>query len=356
MSDMIAPPNQNDPRSGLADWLELQALSSPRGISSGSTLLNIIDVLGDDAAFPLPADQETGEPLDESILGERESQLVDIAFEELEYRNSVLGASYPFEVEMSRSRLSLKQSVISSHPGQIVYIFCLLASATRESRLRLGKELKDRIGNTFQVCACLAAGGYLRGEVSSFGFPRRTGTDFLPALRETYQRFGVGTIHNQGNIPEGLPDSLKDGGIDIIAWLDHPDKMPGKLYLLGQCASGANWRSKSVLEYIEQLHGSWFVSQPAKHHSPAMFIPFLTHYDLDEPRNVPFLEKLKNAIQHEERRFGMIFDLLRIAHFSDICMRFDPQMREKIDGTDRLDEVKAWVKTTCDNAGMAILV
>ena len=44
----------------------------------------------------------------------------------------------------------------------------------------------------FQVCACLAAGGYTAGEVVSFGFPRPTGTAFLPALRATYERFGAG--------------------------------------------------------------------------------------------------------------------------------------------------------------------
>ena len=48
----------------------------------------------------------------------------------------------------------------------------------------------------------LAAGGYTAGEVVSFGFPRPTGTAFLPALRATYERFGAGTVKK--SVPPGF--------------------------------------------------------------------------------------------------------------------------------------------------------
>ena len=126
----------------------------------------------------------------------------------------------------------------------------------------------------FQVCACLAAGGYTAGEVVSFGFPRPTGTAFLPALRATYERFGAGSVKQ--SVPPGFPVATKDDGIDVIAWRDHPDRMPGKLYLLGQCASGVDWRTKSVVDRIEPFHG-WFTELPARHYLPSMFIPFTLH-------------------------------------------------------------------------------
>ena len=44
-------------------------------------------------------------------------------------------------------------------------------------------------------------------------------------------------MRSDDNVPPGFPSQLKDGGIDVIAWKDFPDKLPGKLYLLGQCAS-----------------------------------------------------------------------------------------------------------------------
>src|SRR2546423_903736 len=140
--------------------------------------------------------------------------------------------------------------------------------------------------------------GYLNGEVSSFGFPRATGDGFLPALRNAFGRFGMGEVRTE--IPDGLPVSLKDGGIDIIAWRNHPDRMPGKIYLLGQCASGYGWQDKSVVEYIDQLHGTWFTTVPANFSIPAMFIPFTFHRDLTEDRTGPFLTAVKNRFWYEE--------------------------------------------------------
>lgn len=44
----------------------------------------------------------------------------------------------------------------------------------------------------------------------------------MTALRQTFKRFGIGNVRSNEDIPDGLPTSLKDGGIDVIAWRDHP--------------------------------------------------------------------------------------------------------------------------------------
>lgn len=170
-------------------------------------------------------------------------------------------------------------------------------------------------------------------------------------LRQTFTRFGIGTVRTNDDIPDGLPTSLKDGGIDVIAWRNHPDGMPGKLYLIGQCASGLQWREKSVVEYIRQLHGSWFTQRPAEYSTPAMFIPFPFHHDIDE-RPGSYLEAVKNRFWHEEPRFGMIFDRLRITHFANACMAFATPHRERVEGTERFDQVVAWVQSTRQTAGL----
>jgi len=355
MTIAINPPNPTDTRSALADWLELQTLMDPRGVSTRASLLNVMDILEDDAAEPDRVDAETGEVLDEAILEDERQQFVNVTFEELSYRQETLGDSYPFQVDAARYRLARQTEEAIVHPGQIVYLFCLLSSAIREHRIQPHADLTQaerNIADAFQVCACLAAGGYLNGDVSSFGFPRATGTNFLTALRQTFARFGIGTVRANDDIPDGLPTSLKDGGIDVIAWRDHPDGMPSKTYLVGQCASGTQWRDKSVLEYIKQLHGSWFTRSPAGHSTPAMFIPFPFHHDITE-RAGPYLEAVKNRFWYEESRFGVIFDRLRIAHFANACMSFAPPQRERVDGTDRFEEVTAWVRSTCQTAGLA---
>lgn len=350
----ISPFCRSDTRSALADWLELQALVDSRGVSTRSVFFNVLDIFEDDSADRKSIEAETGEVLDENILEEGRQQLIDTASEELSYRQRILDASYPFEIDTTRYRLRLRKDW-ASQPGQAVYLFCLLACAIREHKLQpinTLAQVEQQIGDAFQVCACLAAGGYLHGEVSSFGFPRATGTSFLTALRETFTRFGFGDVRTHDDIPDGFPTSLKDGGIDIIAWRNHPDGMPGKLYLIGQCASGRNWRNKSVVEYIKQLHGSWFTQPPAEHSTPAMFIPFPLHHDIDDSRGA-FQERIKTLFGYEERRFGIIFDRLRITHFANACMAFAEPQRRHIEGSERFDRIITWVKNTSQIAGLA---
>lgn len=348
----ISPPSPSDTRSALADWLELQTLLNPRGVTTRASLLQVMDILEDAAAEPAPVDTETGEVLDEAILEDERQRFVGVTFEELHYRAQTLGESYPFDVDMGKLRLARRDDEPTKHPGQVVYLFCLLTSAIREHKLQpqtvLAQAERD-IAGAFQVCACLAAGGYLNGEVSSFGFPRATGTNFLTALRQTFSRFGIGSVRANDDVPDGLPTALKDGGIDVIAWRDHPDGMPGKLYMIGQCASGRHWRDKSVLEYIGQLQ-SWFTLQPAKHSIPAIFIPFPFHHEIEE-RSEPYLDAVRNRFWYEEMRFGMIFDRLRIVHFANACMAFTDPHRMRVDGADRFDQVAAWVDSTRQTAG-----
>lgn len=333
MSGILADPLPADTRSSLADWLELSTFVSSRGRSTESTILSLLDLAEDTALDPAPIDDETGEKLDEAILGEDRGQIITAVFDELAYRARCLGESYPFSLVGTGTTLDRISSNPSDHVGQLIYLFCLLASAIREGRLHPDhtfKTAEQKIAAAFQVCACLAAGGYIVGEVASFGFPRATGTGFLPALRDVYKRFGTGQV--RGEIPEGLPESLKDGGIDVIAWRDLPDDMPGKFYLLGQCASGLGWKKKSVVENIPQLHGGWFVQPPATHSVPAMFIPFPIHHELGEPREVSFSEKIRNWCWFHEQRFGIIFDRLRIAHFANACMNGPEDIRKRLMG------------------------
>lgn len=354
MTVVLTPPTAADTRSSLADWMELLTLASSRGRTAKAALTNVLDIDEDEAVEPPAIDEETGEPLNSAILENERGQIISAAFEELDYRASTLSAAYPFRVDSRRLILERIADEITQ-PAHVVYVFCLLASAIRERKLQPLAEIAEAengIANVFQICACLAAGGYLSGDVSSFGFPRATGDGFLPALRGAFARFGMGEVRTE--IPDGLPVSLKDGGIDVIAWRDHPDKMPGKIYLLGQCASGYIWQEKSVVEYIEQLHGTWFTTTPATYSIPAMFIPFTFHRDMTEERTGPFLTAVKNRYWFEEKRYGIIFDRLRIAHFASSCLMEDYGTRYEIDGTDQIAEVQTWVSGTLKLSGLEV--
>ena len=351
MNAFVAPPAPNGTRSANADWMELQAIRSAGRRSTIGDLLGIIDLIEDEAATVGPFDEETGEALDESILETHRNRPVDAVFGELQHRKRVLGDAYPFIVD--RHPLGLTRVTdVTSMPGRVVYLFCLLASAIRENRVQpagLTRAATAEIANMFQVCACLAAGGYTAGEVVSFGFPRPTGTASLPALRATYERFGAGTVKR--SVPPGFPVATKDDGIDVIAWRDHPDRMPGKLYLLGQCASGVNWRTKSVVDRIGQFHG-WFSEQPARHWLPSMFIPFTLHSELADHATATFDQVLANRFLREEARYGIVFDRLRVAHFASTCLQANGGAPSRVDGRDRFGEVQAWVETTLEIPGL----
>lgn len=347
----VTPPGRNDTRSSTADWMELQALRSARRRSTTGDLLGVLDIVDDEAAFDTRSteDNATDGPDDESIIEIERSRLIDRVFDELQYRQRVLGTTYPFVVRKSPTALE-HVSGAAEAPGHVVYLFCLIAASMRENRIQpidLTKQARQQIPDLFQVCACLAAGGYVVGEVASFGFPRPSGTGFVAALRATYGRFGAGVVKD---IVPGDPTSVKDDGIDVIAWRDHPDHMPGKLYLLGQCASGTGWQEKSVLDRIPQFHG-WFSTQPATHCQPSMFIPFTLHRDLPDDPTTTFDKVLANKHLREERRYGIVFDRFRIAYFAEACLQTTEES-PLVDGRDRFDEIKTWVENALHIRGL----
>jgi hypothetical protein len=342
---------ESDTRSRKADFLELSAYFSGRQRSSIGDLLGAMDIAEDVAARDPLFDDETLEPLDQSILEETRQAISQEVFEELAYRESIVGSAYPFSVDYNAETITYRGDESLASPSRAVYIFCLLASAIRDEILEVSGEdrerlagLKQSIGRLFQACSCLAAGAYLSGSVASFGFPRASGDGFLPALRAAYQRFGVGSVRRiDDEILEDLPHSVKDGGIDVIAWRELPDEMPAKLYMLGQCASGADWKDKSIIEYIEQLHGSWFTVRPATHTIPAMFIIFPFHHDLEQGKTSAFRATVKTRFWHEEKRFGIIFDRFRISHLVALYEHTTDAARAGIDGGAEIPRIRDWI-------------
>jgi hypothetical protein len=343
----VVEPNTIDTRSTFADWLELQVLTSRRGLATPATLSNVLDIVSDSAIDRIPLfDPETNEFLDGEIVEAERDANVLAAFEELEYRERILEESYPFQLDDEGRTLKLRSGDTLGHVGRAVYLFCLLVSALREKRIRRldGHPITNGdIAAAFQVCSCLAAGGYLGGEVASFGFPRTDGSGFLTALRRAYERFGAGRVREQ--ILDGFPKDAKDAGIDVIAWRHHPDRMPGKVYLLGQCASGGNWRDKSVRSYVRAFHEAWFSMSPATDTFPALFIPFMIHSDLQDAISTPWPEVVRDRFRYQEMHYGIVFDRMRVAHYANVCCRLGGEQLSMVDGSDQLERVQSWVRT-----------
>lgn len=237
--------------------------------------------------FDLDAD-DTGEP---EVTGRATDDLEERVVEELLFRVQTIGTAYPFEMISSPSgfsqQLRLKPSRREPRTGELVYVFCLLDSCIRDGLVTVAtseRALVQRIGAIFQICSCIAVGGYTSAEVVSFGFPRASGTAFLPTLQAVWRQYGSYTVIK--TIPYGFDDKLKDGGVDIIAWRRFDDGHAATFLMFVQVASGLDWKDKPVAADVKAIR-QWFIGERFEHFLPAICIPFPLWFDLDEPPRTP---------------------------------------------------------------------
>ena len=336
----INPPLPQDTRSRLADWLELETLIRPRGVATRSDVLRLYDFI-EDAGHELEIDEMTGEELETEVLEHGRSECADEVLAEIEHRVETLDADYPFEFDLSSHqwRLSIASPAqdVRVRAARTCYLFCLLTSTIRDARITGNiAALRQSMANHFQAIATDAAAGVLNGQAISFGFPRPSGLGFRAALVEASRQIRLGRpletppLHSKGQ--------EKDAGIDVIAWRDFRDGRPSKLVLLGQVASGHNWREKSV-ESVKYRFFAWFSQRPAEYYIPSIFIPFPLHHECHAQAGVAFEDVAVANAYHFERGFGIVVDRLRIVETA--AARLAESHNDASDST--LSSLEAWM-------------
>ena len=185
-------------------------------------------------------------------------------------------------------------------------------SVLRDGRLT-GGPIKDKskkdFAVLFQTVAHLAATQLMGNGGHSFGYPRPDGSNFLHALQKFVDLFGIGEPKTQH-----LPSSShkeKDEGIDVIAWRSFADRRPGQVLLLGQVASGNDWRQKPVLTAVGRFL-DWFVTRPSQFYLPAIFIPFVQHHVFEPVKAEAYESAVRDYCRRTEITFGLVVDRLRI--------------------------------------------
>lgn len=208
-------------RSRLADWLEVLSLTRRNRGVTRAELLGLSDFDGGDTQ-PAETDPETGDRLETRILDDEASEFAGDVFEELCFRAQTLADGYPFALSGQELRWRLRPLKLSTDgreacAARIVYKFCLLASAIRDSAIYgvAAQNLVHQIPCRFQAVATEAAAGLLGGESISFGWPRPDGMAFLPALRNASVRLGMGKPLT--GTPLWSSGREKDAGVDVIA-------------------------------------------------------------------------------------------------------------------------------------------
>lgn len=329
---MLSLPDSTEHATNLADWIELSALLARDGRIGFSSLVSAAD---------LAIDEQEKDIADEDAQQENLVISVQAVIDE---RRKIVGPNdYPFIVDADGIGIQRVEAVT---PVGAIYLFCLFLSHAYDRTiipLEHAPKITNEVRDLFQVCATIAAAGYVAGAAMSFGWPRPDSARFLDALKRIYALFGDGKPHE--NEPLGAPAQVKDDGIDVIAWQPSPDALPGTPYLLGQVASGSDWNKKSVLSNIRMFHQFWFSRQPVSPTTPAMFMPFcIVPKQSDEAAHTQEV-----AVAHMQRltaQFGVVFYRYRVPQYA--ARGIVASARHLVERVDELPRVGDWVRQYSD--------
>lgn len=212
----------------------------------------------------------------------------------IQERMDLLGGSYPFSLQ------SNSLVVADGATGTNAYI-ALLALCNLPS---LSSSPYNAAPVAFEYLSLIAAKSFLgpRARGWRFGWPRdndaqlriKDAADSLQARSGSHD--GGWNWQPRSHLPEDpTARTLKDAGLDFVAWMPWRDTGPGQLQLVGQCACGEDWKWKRHdldLDYLSQ----WMrlpIPQPMR----ALFTP----------RHVAF-----PTIIDASAEAGLVFDRIRI--------------------------------------------
>lgn len=354
MSGPLVAPDIHHSFSLSADWLEVLALARPQQYATDDDVSKPNDILEDRAA--VVTDDGAGWPEDDpDIVDPASERAMDAVFEEIANRKRVLKAAYPFEIEIAKRRLTIRVSEPSGDDaidqGRAIYVACLYMTALRGGLIdakAANLQADPAMGRAFQICATIAAAGYMSGDAYWFGHPRPDRTPFMEAIRKLSGLLRQGTPAIAA--PPGETLYAKDGGIDVVAWRDHHDERPSKLIMYGQCASGMDWVGKPVKGKVDRMD-SFYSLTPSKHWIPALLTPFPIYSEKENAHRLRNEEAMQGFYRQNEAEMGVIIDRLRIVAWSIEALRnVQPSMK---DAVDRLADLFEWSRLTSEAVRLA---
>jgi hypothetical protein len=326
--DQLTGPNPN--RALAADILELTALLAPDRRTLLAELTSTLEI-----------GQDEFQNVDD-VIENRDRPRVE-ATSEIQIRARQLGDAYPFSLNATGSTLTFDET---SNWGRTLYVLSLILShlpSEKSPVLEQAELLPDdadiiKLRRWFQYCATASVAAEIGGDAWAFGWPRPDQSAFLEKLKEIWSRLGDGDVREEP-LP-GSPDQVKDDEIDIIAAKLSCDGLHGFPIILGQVASGHNWRSKPLRSHADHVFfPEWFDITPASQTLIYHIIPFVI-----EP----------TMLRRQTRQLGHLMHRVRLCSRALEAHRALQQGQQmKIEGTDAFEEVTAWT-TEYRSRGAAI--
>ena len=310
-----------------ADYLELKAVFSKSGQSFSQDIVGALK-LTDHTPFD-GGDTEM----------EGREDVVTGAVDCMESRKQALTTAYPFELDEWGDAIFFTAE--NPDLGQAAYLISLLLSNLRAVTPVLdGTELHPspsevrQLRTFFQYFATAAIAAEIGGPAWSFGFPRPDGSGFLDKLSEIWADLRDGTVGRDPSAPR-LP---KDDKVDIFAWREQRDGLPGFLLVAAQVATGNDWKDKSIQDHINRrFKNRWFSRTPVTEMVAYHVIPFA------------------------RPDFGFRDDVLSVGNLLH-RLRVPRRVTEAtglarkgvaIEAFDLLDEAKEWIRSYIDRARAA---
>lgn len=303
-----------------ADLIELTAFLAPDSRALISDLNSALEI-----------GQDEYEDIDEALqTRDRISFGTTI---ELETRAQRLEAAYPFRLNEAGSTLAFEPR---ESWGQTLYLLSLVLTHLVSERspvlVQAGlmpSELEiSKLRRWFQYCAAASVAGEIGGDAWAFGWPRPDGSAFLDKLKEIWAYLKDGDVRLEPDV--GSPDRVKDDEIDVIAARMGCDGLHGFPIILGQVASGDNWRTKPLRSHADQVfYPEWFSTIPASQTLVYHIIPFVVD---------------AATIRRDTRRLGHLMHRVRLCYRAQEAQTaLSRGVQMKIEGTSAFAEVDEWL-------------
>ncbi len=303
-----------------ADVIELTALLSPEKRGLVAELVSALEI-----------GQDEYEDLDEMIRVR--DRIADDTAGELESRACQLRDAYPFTLANNGSTLAL---IEDANWGRTLYVLSLILSHLPSEGSpvleRAGLAPKDdeiiHLRRWFQYCAAAGVAGEIGGDAWAFGWPRPDGSAFLEKLKRIWAHLKDGDVRASPSV--GSPSHVKDDEIDIIAARPSCDGLQGFPIILGQVASGNNWRAKPLRSHADHVfYPEWFNTTPASQTLVYHIIPFVVD---------PVF------FRRETRRLGHLMHRVRLCSRAlEAYTALQRGVSMQIEGTESFRDVDQWV-------------